>query len=100
MEELGKAIHVNDTVDYIFKYLDSFQPGSVPEIFFPNVISTGDLHSSVYFSPNGQEVYFSRLSSDGVHSGILYRNLEDGEWMKAIDMGNTINTKDCKVSRL
>jgi hypothetical protein len=78
-----------DTIDFFSNYLDSLKPGNRPELFFPNVISTGDLHSSVYFSPNGLEVYYTRLSSDGVHSGILCRKFENGTWTEPKKVSDT-----------
>lgn len=42
-------------------YLGQKPPGSTPELFAPNIISTCNQHGSVYFSDDGREVYFSRM---------------------------------------
>ncbi len=62
-------------------YLGQKPPGDTPELFAPGIISTGDLHSSLYFSPNGLEVYFSRLSKPEI-SGIYFMKELGGKWTK------------------
>jgi hypothetical protein len=42
-------------------YLGQNPPGETPELFAPGVVSTCNQHSSVYFTPDGREAYFSRL---------------------------------------
>ena len=42
-------------------YLGQVPPGATPKLFAPGIISTCTQHSSVYFSRDGKEVYFSRL---------------------------------------
>jgi hypothetical protein len=58
-------------------YLGQKPPGDLPELFMPGVISNCDLHSSVYFSPNGDEVYFSKLSGSW---NIVCMKQENGLW--------------------
>lgn len=60
-------------------YLGQKPPGQIPEIFAPNIISTGAQHSSVYFSPDGREVYFSQMFPRP--SLILYMCEENGIWI-------------------
>jgi len=42
-------------------YLGQKLPGKTPELFASGIVSTCNQHSSVYFSPDGKEVYFSRM---------------------------------------
>lgn len=62
-------------------YLGQMPPGETPELFAPNIISTCDLHSSLYFSPDGLEVYYSRLSKPEL-SGIYTMKEKDGKWTR------------------
>jgi hypothetical protein len=54
------------------QYLGESLPGDSLQIFAPNRISNCDLHSSVYFTDNGKEVYYSKYYGD-------YRK-HDGAW--------------------
>ncbi len=58
-------------------YLGQNPPGDVPELFMPGIISNCDLHSSVYFSPDGNEVYFSKLNGSW---NIMFMKQENGRW--------------------
>lgn len=59
-------------------YLGQKPPGSTPELFAPNVISTCNQHSSVYFSAGGREVYFSRM--EPMPYLIMYMCERNGSW--------------------
>lgn len=63
-------------------YLGQPPPGKTPRLFAPGIISTCDLHSSVYFSPDGKEAYFSRLSKTPGISGIYGIREERGKWTR------------------
>lgn len=65
-------------------YLGQKPPGDIPELFMPEVISNCDLHSSVYFSPDGNEVYFSKLNQSKQNRSwtIMMMKQENGRWMK------------------
>jgi len=58
-------------------YLGQKPPGEVPELFMPGIISNCDLHSSVYFSPDGNEVYFSKLNG---FWNIMFMKQANGQW--------------------
>jgi hypothetical protein len=60
-------------------YLGQKPPGMIPELFAPGIISTCTQHSSAYFSMDGKEVYFSRMSPRP--SVIMYMREENGQWM-------------------
>ena len=59
-------------------YLGQIPPGKTPELFAPGIISTCTQHSSVYFSRDGKEVYFSRMFPRP--SVIMYMCERDGRW--------------------
>jgi len=59
-------------------YLGQKPPGQTPELFAPGIISTCSQHSSVYFSRDGKEVYFSRMFPRP--SVIMYMCERNGRW--------------------
>lgn len=59
-------------------YLGQKPPGMTPELFAPGIISTCTQHSSVCFSRDGKEVYFSRMIP--LPSVIMYMREENGRW--------------------
>ncbi len=59
-------------------YLGQKPPGLTPELFAPGIISTCTQHGSAYFSPDGKEVYFSRMLPRP--SVIMYMREENGRW--------------------
>jgi WD40-like Beta Propeller Repeat len=59
-------------------YLGQKPPGMAPELFAPGIISTCTQHGSAYFSPDGREVYFSRMLPRP--SVIMYMREENGRW--------------------
>ena len=65
-------------------YLGQKPPGDIPELFMPGIISNCDLHSSVYFSPDGNEVYFSKLTQSELNRfwNIMVMKQENGRWTK------------------
>lgn len=61
-------------------YLGQKPPGERAELFAPGIVSTCMQHSSAYFSPDGKEVYFSRMLP--MPHLILYMREEKGVWTK------------------
>lgn len=62
-----------------FDYLGQTPPGSSPEIFAPGIISSeAREHSSLTFSPDGTEIYFTR-QTDGLNN-ILFLERRGGKW--------------------
>ncbi len=61
-------------------YLGQQLPGNTPKLFAPGIISTNNQHSSVYFTPDGLEVYFSRYFRN--NSSIYYMKDINGKWTK------------------
>jgi WD40-like Beta Propeller Repeat len=79
----------SSTVVFDCDYLGENPPENEPKLFAPGIISTGDLHSSVYFSPDGKEIYYSRLSSGGDNSGVLCKKNNNNKWSDAIMIQGT-----------
>ncbi len=78
-----------DSIVFTCDYLGEKPPGKIPKIFAPKIISTNDLHSSLYFSPDGNELYYSRLTSNGDPSGVLCKRKVNGIWEEPILIPNT-----------
>ena len=68
----------NETLQLTGPYLGQKPPGMAPELFAPGIISTCTQHGSAYFSPDGREVYFSRMLPRP--SVIMYMREENGRW--------------------
>jgi Tol biopolymer transport system component len=73
----GSGLAQNDFPILEGPYLGQAPPGDFPELFMPDILSNCDLHSSVYFSPDGNEVYFSKLTSSW---NIMFMRQENGRW--------------------
>jgi hypothetical protein len=64
-------------------YLGQKPPGIKPEIFAPGIISTSSYeHSSVTFSPDGNEVYWSKFLYNHSFQVIMFMERKNGEWTK------------------
>jgi hypothetical protein len=61
-------------------YLGQKPPGDRAELFAPGIVSTCMQHSSAYFSPDGKEVYFSRMLP--LPHVIMCMREENGVWTK------------------
>ncbi len=55
-------------------YLGQKPPGMTPEVFAPGIISKAGfhLHSSLAFSPDGKEIYFTRIVFEPLTQGTIY----------------------------
>jgi Tol biopolymer transport system component len=64
-------------------YLGRKPPGMTPEVFAPGIISRAGfhLHSCLAFSPDGNEIYFTKMVFEPVRQGtIYYMKQEENEW--------------------
>jgi hypothetical protein len=61
-------------------YLGQKPPGDRAELFAPGIVSTCMQHSSAYFSPDGKEIYFSRMLP--LPHVIMYMSEENAVWKK------------------
>ena len=82
---LGKWLVGTDLIEEKFPtlsgpYLGQTPPGETAELFAPGIVSTCKQHSSAYFSPDGKEVYFSRMLP--LPHVIMYMKEENGIWTK------------------
>ena len=61
-------------------YLGQKPPGMTPEIFAPGIISNAGfhLHSSLAFSPDGREIYFTKFISEPEVQGTIYFMRQEG----------------------
>jgi hypothetical protein len=78
----SKKIDGNSTKSPVLNgpYLGQKLPGNTPKLFAPGIISTNNQHSSVYFTEDGLEVYFSRFLKDSYT--IYYMKEIGGKWSK------------------
>jgi len=58
-------------------YLSQIPPTSEPVLFAPGIVSNGGNHSSVAISPDGKEIYWSRVINI---RKIWFSKLENGRW--------------------
>jgi Tol biopolymer transport system component len=63
-------------------YLGQEPPGNTPKLFAPGVLSTEDanIHSTASFTPDGKELYFSRLIDKPYSIGVRCMKEIDGQW--------------------
>ena len=62
-------------------FLGQKPPGMVPEVFAQGIISNAGfhLHSSLAFSPDGREIYFTKFVSEPNVKGTIYCMKQDGD---------------------
>ena len=62
-------------------YLGQTPPDTVPKLFAPGIISNAGfhLHSSLAFSPNGTEVYFTRIIFEPETKGTICQMTQEGD---------------------
>lgn len=67
-------------------YLGQKPPGKIPELFAPGILSRAGfhLHSSLAFSPDGKEIYFTKYVSEPEVQGTIWRmKQEEDVWADA-----------------
>jgi Tol biopolymer transport system component len=62
-------------------YLGQSQADTLPELFAPEVVSTGMFTRDMAISPDGKEIYFCVAIANYTYSTILYTREVDGKWM-------------------
>jgi Tol biopolymer transport system component len=60
-------------------YLGQTPPGKIPEVFAPGIISTDGIETDVTFSPDLNEIYFTRSGANW-HSVIYVVTYQEGSW--------------------
>ncbi len=71
-------------------YLGQRQPGKTPEVFAPGIISRAGfhLHSSLTFSPDGKEIYFTKYVSEPEVQGTIWRMKQEGDVWAETDIAS------------
>jgi len=67
-------------------YLGQKPPGMTPEIFAPGIISKAGfhLHSCLTFSPDGKEIYFTKMVFEPIRQGTIHYIKQEGdEWTES-----------------
>ncbi len=69
-------------------YLGQKPPGDIPIIFAPGIVSKPEFfeHSSVYFTPNLNEIYWLSDSASARNRKLLYTNYNNGKWSSPIEV--------------
>ena len=63
------------------KFLGQKQPGIIPEVFAPGIISTANTeHGTTTFSPKVDEVFWATIYSDPFRKKILFSKIVDDKW--------------------
>ncbi len=61
-------------------YLGQPEPGLVPRLFAPGIVSSEEHETNIAFTPDGRELCFSGISTDQTRRWIRFMRLEDGRW--------------------
>ena len=61
-------------------YLGQHPPGTTPVIFAPGVVSTGNIHSRLEISPDGQEMFWTTVAMKTFSTRILSVKNVGGRW--------------------
>ncbi|MCU0472303.1 MAG: hypothetical protein MUC93_02905 [Bacteroidales bacterium] len=67
-------------------YLGQNPPGLTPEVFAPEIISTDAHEFSCCFSPDGNEIYFTRMNPEERQNYIMFTRLTDGSWTEPVEL--------------
>lgn len=89
------GIHPAYSAQYNDSYLGQSPPGATPTRFMPGLIN-GPLHSSVFFTPDGNEAYWANQSGE-----IFAVKFENGQWsqpQKVVLSSNLTNWRDPFIS--
>lgn len=79
-------------------YLGQKPPGMKPEIFAPGIISTEDHEFGITFSPDGKEIFFTRMIPDERIQRIMHTAEGENGWKKpeiAIFSGQHADMEPC-----
>lgn len=87
LSSLLKPDNANSTLprfpDIKGPYLGQKPPGASPEVFAPGIVSTLKGHEfSCTFSPEGDEMFFTRRIPGKTGNRIMYMNVKKGRWTR------------------
>lgn len=82
IDQTKKEIFNQKESNYTFNpYLGQKHPGVIPEIFAPGIVSSDQPeHGYVAISPNGKEIYWSKISPDFQQGAIWFSEWRNGCW--------------------
>jgi Tol biopolymer transport system component len=63
-------------------YLGQKPPGMKPELFAPGIVSTGEDESTIVFSPDDRELFYTRKMGPEKRQTILTSTVKNGTWIK------------------
>ncbi|MNO70329.1 Protein TolB [compost metagenome] len=58
----------------------SQEPMNTARSFLPDIVNTDLIEEMIAFSPDGQTMYFSRLSLEQLRVGLYFSNFKNGQW--------------------
>jgi len=61
-------------------YLGQPDPGSVPRLFAPGMVSSEEHETNITFTPEGGELCFSRINAEQTRRSLLFMHVENGRW--------------------
>ena len=80
------------------QYLGQKSPGMTPEVFAPGIISSKDHEFGITFSPDGKEIFFTRMIPEERIQKIMYTAAVEEVWKKpevAIFSGQHADMEPC-----
>jgi hypothetical protein len=63
-------------------YFGQTPPGNIPEVFAPDLISTGMYERDMAIMPDGNEIYYGTVLGNNTYSTILVTKLVEGKWTR------------------
>jgi Tol biopolymer transport system component len=74
------ATDLIETQELTGDYMGQPTPGSIPELFAPNIISNGLINRDITFTPEGDEIYTTFSTSDYSYAAVLSSKKVNGIW--------------------
>lgn len=63
-------------------YLGQKEPGNKPELFAPDIVSTGLYERDFAMTPEGDEIYYCTVTGNYTYATILTSRLKNGRWTR------------------
>lgn len=79
-------------------YLEQADPGPVPRVFAPGIVSLEGHETNIAFAPDGRELCFSGISLDEQHRWIRFMRVVDGRWTAPASIAFASEGADFEVS--
>ena len=79
------TVQINNAQTDTIDYFGQTSPGDSAVIFAPGIISLpGRNEINITFSPDGSEVYYSAVNSDGSDEGVYYKKRVNKTWTEQV----------------